>query len=167
MVRRSGGWVSCSTKTTPTSIAAHRAVTVQSIPRQPTGSARSPPTSGASTGAMPPTVIISVNALAAARPVATSAITARAMTMPPAPEKPWTSRATTSTGRLGATAHAMPAATQTVALAISGRRRPYRSEIGPITSWPKARPIKKVVSVSWTPLGPASSASPMAGKPGR
>ena len=73
---------------------------------------------------MPPTVSIRVKALAAARPVTMSEITARPITMPPAPEKPCTSRATTSTGSDGATAQATLAATQTVALAISGRRRP-------------------------------------------
>ena len=98
------------------------------------GSASSPPTRGASTGATPPTVIISVNALAAARPVTTSAMIARPMTMPPAPANPWTSRARTSTGSVGASAQTTPAATQTDALTISGPRRPRRSESGPITS---------------------------------
>ena len=73
---------------------------------------------------MPPTVSISVNALAAARPVTMSAMTARPITMPPAPEKPCTSRAATSTGSDGAIAQTTLATTQTAALAISGRRRP-------------------------------------------
>ena len=34
--------------------------------------------------------------------------------------------------------------------AISRRRRPRWSEIGPPTSWPSAIPTKKVVKVSWT-----------------
>ena len=147
---------------------AHRPATVQSIPRQPTGSASRLPTSGASTGATPPTVIISVNALAAARPVTRSAITARPITMPPAPAKPCTKPAApgapASVG--GERAH-HPRATQTVALTTSGRRRPKWSDSGPMTSWPSASPTRKAVSVSCTPLGPASSVSPIAGSPGR
>jgi hypothetical protein len=166
-VRRSGGWVSRNTTRTPTNIATHSPATVQSMPRQPTGPESRPPTSGASTGATPPTVTMSVNARAAARPVTKSAITARPITMPPAPDKPWTRRATASTVRLGAIAQTTPARTQTAVLASSGGLRPYRSDSGPTTSWPTARPTRKVVSVSWTALAEASSSSPMAGKPGR
>ncbi len=79
---------------------------------------------GASTGATPPTVTISVNARAAARPVTRSAITARPITMPPAPESPCTRRATASTAMFGATAHTTPATTQTAVLTSSGGRRP-------------------------------------------
>ena len=77
---------------------------------------------------------ISVNALAAARPVTRSAITARPMTMPPAPAKPCTRRATASTARLGAIAQTTPATTHTAVLTTSGGRRPKRSDSGPMTS---------------------------------
>ncbi len=168
VVRRvSAGCVSGTTTSTPTSMATQSAATVQSIPRQPTGPASRPPTRGASTGATPPTVIISVNARAAARPVTTSAMIARPMTMPPAPAKPCTRRAATSTGREGATAQTTAATTQTEALTISGPRRPRRSDSGPITSWPNASPARNAVRVSWTSLASAPRSAPMAGKPGR
>src|SRR5918999_5345428 len=144
-----------------------RTTTAQSIPRQPTGPANSPPTSGATTGATPPTVSISVNALAAARPATRSAITARPITIPPAPVKPWISRAITSTARLGVRAVATPASTQTAALTINGPRRPSRSESGPVTSCPNARPTRNVVKVSCTPLASVSRATAIAGNPGR
>ena len=136
------------------SIAAHRPATVQSIPRQPTGPASRPPTSGASTGATPPTVSIRVNALAAARPVTRSAMTARPITMPPAPAKPCTSRA--------ADEHR-----QGRARARRPRRRPRRPRrwrsagaagrsgprAAPSPAGRTASPTRNVVSVSWTPLG--------------
>ena len=108
-----------------------------------------------------------MKARAAAVPVTTSVITARPMTIPPAPAKPCTRRATTSTARVGAIAQTTPATTQTAALATSGVRRPKRSESGPITSWPNASPTRNEVRVSCTPLASAPSASPIAGKPGR
>ncbi len=94
-------------------------------------------------------------------------MTARPMTMPPAPANPWTNRAATSTGRLGAIADTTPATTQTAALITSGGRRPNRSDSGPITSWPQASPIRNAVRVSCTPLAALPRSSPIAGKPGR
>jgi hypothetical protein len=92
---------------------------------------------------------------------------ARPMTMPPAPAKPCASRATTSTARLGATAQTTPATAHTAALATSGPRRPYRSDTGPMTSWPKARPTRNEVRVSCTPLASVPKAVAIAGNPGR
>ena len=83
--RASGGWVSGTTSSTPTSIASAEPGDRPEHPAPAHRVGQQAPTSGASTGATPPTVSISVNALAAARPVTRSAITARPMTMPPAP----------------------------------------------------------------------------------
>src|SRR6266545_3768476 len=135
--RLARGRVSGTTTRTAKSITTHRPVTIQSIPRHPIGSESRPPTSGARTGATPPTVSISVNAFAAARPVTRSAITARPITMPPAPERPCASLAAISTGRLGAKADATPASTQTAALTTRGvaaevardRREPRKVEV--------------------------------------
>jgi hypothetical protein len=63
-----------------------------------------------------------------------SAAMALASTMPPPPDAPWTKRHTTSSAADGASAHNREAIAQTSVDAISSRRLPQASDIGPSTS---------------------------------
>src|SRR3712207_5009183 len=45
--------------------------------------------------------------------------------------------------------------------------RPVRSERGPQTSWPSAKPPKKIVTVSWVVVSDAPNASAVTGIAGR
>lgn len=92
------------------------------------------PSSGATTGATPVTVIMRLNARAAARPVTRSAMIARPMTMPAAALTPWTSRATSRIAIVGATAASRLAATNSADPINRGPRLPHLSETGPKTS---------------------------------
>ena len=71
------------------------------------GSVSTLPTTGARTGEMTETISRMLMARAASAPCARSAMIARPMTMPEAPEKPWTKRASTRMAMLGAVAAAM------------------------------------------------------------
>ncbi len=71
------------------------------------------------------------NNLAAATPLAISAAIARASTIPPPPDRPWTNRQMISSVTDGARAQSTEATAQTRVEEISSRRRPQASDIGP------------------------------------
>ncbi len=75
---------------------------------------------------------------------------ARAVTIPAATTKPWTNRPTVSNISVGAKAHSSDDTDHSASPTMTGSRRPTRSEMGPINSWPSARPRTHAVSVSWT-----------------
>jgi hypothetical protein len=141
--------------------------TIPSSPRQPIGSVSRPPRSGATTGATPPTIIMSENARAAGLPVARSEITARPITIPAAPPSPCSSRATTSTPIVGANTAAALARTHSAAPATSGGTRPNRSESGPKTSCPAVTPTRNAVSVNCTVVAEVASSVVIRGNAGR
>lgn len=82
------------------------------------------PSSGATTGATPLTIIIRLKARAAERPVSRSAMTARPMTIPADALAPCSRRAVTRTVIVGARAARTLAVTNTAEPASSGPRRP-------------------------------------------
>ena len=76
----------------------------------------------------------SENSRAASTPLAMSAATARASTMPPPPDAPCRNRHTVSQPTDGASAHSTDAIAQTRVEPMSSRRRPRASDSGPSTS---------------------------------
>ena len=119
------------------------------------------------TGATPPTIIIRLNARAAALPDARSAMIALPITMPAAPATPWANLAPISTSMVGAKTVVALATTHTAAPTSIGRTRPNRSESGPNSSCPAARPSRNAVSVSCTAVAEVCRSPTMVGNAGR
>jgi hypothetical protein len=92
---------------------------------------------------------------------------AREITSPAAPARPWMKRSSTRTAAEGARAHATEARRNPTSPTISGRRRPSRSERGPATSWPTARPTRQAVIDSWAAEADAFRSSASSGSAGR
>src|SRR3954451_4041032 len=136
-------------------------------PRQEVNRSTSPPMVGASTGAAPMTRNSRESMVAAARPSKRSRTTAMAITDPAAVPTPCSSRNAPSTAMLGATSTSSEASTCSAVPAMSGRRRPNRSESGPSTSCPSASPTRVPVRVSWTAADVVSSSVVIVGSAGR
>ena len=79
------------------------------IPSHDVSASSCPPSTGARIGASPVTSISDENSRTAAAPVCRSRTTARAITIPPAPARPWTKRSAISAPTLGADAHSSDA----------------------------------------------------------
>ena len=107
---RSRGSVSGRPVAVPISITNTIAARTTNNPRHDVIRSSCPPRIGASVGARPVTSSSSEKTRAAAAPDRRSRTTARAITIPAAPAKPWTRRSATSTEIEGATAHASDAA---------------------------------------------------------
>ena len=107
------------------------------------------------------------NSRAAAAPEYRSRTTALTMTMAPAPARPCTNRNASSTTTLGASEHSTEAAAYVISAASNGTRRPKRSLSGPITNWPRARPVTHAVNVSCTTESLASNSRASSGNAGR
>ena len=84
-----------------------------------------------------------------------------ATTATAAPARPCRVRVTASMVIDGASAHSTDISPCAASPISSGLRRPTESEIGPITSWPRPRPISRPVMVScvWDAVAPISAAS--------
>ena len=89
------------------------------------------------------------------------------MTMPAAPPRPWSRRAAARVQTVGAAAHSSDATVYSARPMSSGRLRPYVSLRGPLTSCPRASPMRHAVSVSCTSAGDAPSSVAICGRPGR
>ena len=137
------------------------------IPRQPIGSASTPPSNGATTGAKPVIVIMMLRAPAACLDWALSSTIARLSTMPALPANPIRRRAPISTSIFGEKTAIKHATTYRVSPANSGLRRPMRSERGPKNTCPSPEPIRNVVKVSCTVDDWAARSLTMAGIAGR
>ena len=92
---------------------------------------------------------------------------ARARTMGPEAPKAWTKRAAVSMPMLEAKVQATLARRKRPSPARSTGRRPVVSEIGPYTSWPTAKPMRKADRVSWVCAVVAFSSREIAGSEGR
>lgn len=142
-------------------------VSTTKMPRQSVTRSTWPPMSGAMIGATPDISIRVEKNRAISTPSYRSRTTARAMTMPAAPARPWSSRKPMSSWTEGAIAQIAVAPTYTIMPISSGLRRPQRSLIGPTTSWPNAIPAMHAVRVSWTVAAGAVRESATAGSAGR
>ncbi len=91
--------------------------------------------------------------------------TARPTTTPPPAAIPSTSRATTSTGPLGATAHTAEKTVKVTAHASSSPRRPRASLTGPSRNCPAASPAMNAVRVSWVTVALVPSDCCIEGRP--
>ena len=80
---------------------------------------------------------------------------------------PWSSRNAISIGSEGLAAQARPATVKTARPASSTGRRPQRSDSGPPTSWPRAYPARKRLSVSWAVAARARNVCWSSGRAGR
>ena len=103
---------------------------------------------GARIGAIPLTEATAEKNAAAAFPVNKSAMTARPMTMPAAPAAPWISRRTISSVIDVVIAHSAETTTKTATPTSNGRRRPSRSDSGPVITCPTASPTMHADNVS-------------------
>ena len=131
--------------------------TVRQVPTRST----CPPITGARIGASPLIAAIAEKYAAATFPANMSATTARPTTMPAAPAAPCTRRITMSTVMEVVTAQTTDAATNTATPISSGRRRPNRSDAGPVISWPTPRPTMQADRVE---LGGAGRRRQVAGQ---
>ena len=166
--RRSAAGNDSGTATaTPTAVTAASAASNQNTPRQPPKGTTAPPTSGAITGATDWMAMSVANALATPSPRPTSTITDLASTTPAAPKKPWATRPASSTQIAGASAQTTAASAVPIAPARRRVRRPVRSEIGPITSWPSASDTMNAVSVSCAVEAVTPNSSTISGSAGR
>ncbi len=165
--RRPGGSVSSRDRQTTT--VSRRPITARTwkTPRQSVIRRIWPPMSGATIGAAPETSMRVEKKRAISTPSYRSRTTARAMTMPAAPARPWSSRNPMRSSAVGAKAQTAVARTYTTMPASSGRRRPHLSLMGPTTSWPRAMPARQAVRVSWTVAAGACSAPVTSGRAGR
>ncbi len=165
--RPAGASVSGSARSVTTNSGTPIAASRTKIPRHEVIASAWPPTSGANTGATPVTIISRANIRAAIAPSKRSRTTARAITTPTPPARPWTTRRAISVPIDGASAHAAEATVYPTRPASSGRRRPSESLTGPAISCPTAIPSMHPVRVSWPveALAPRSRVSE--GRPGR
>jgi hypothetical protein len=105
--------------------------------------------------------------LAASRPLKQSRTMAAELTTQAPPPRAWTKRQASSSGSEPTVVIARLASRKTTRPPSSTGLRPSRSESGPNSSWPRAKPARKVESDSsvWWMLAPTSSASTdMAGR---
>ena len=108
----------------------------------------SPPSRGATIGAIPPTPCMMFMIRNSSGPSVMSISTARPSTMPKPPPIPCTTRMTSSRSTVGARAQPIEPSRHSTMPNSSGARRPIRSERGPATTCPLAVPTKKAVRVS-------------------
>ncbi len=105
--------------------------------------------------------------MAAAWPSDRSRTTARAITMPAEAPNAAMALKTASVVRLGASAQPSVARVNTRNPAISGMRRPKRSDRVPWVIWPTARPANQVARVSCAVPGSVPKLASTAGKAGK
>ena len=103
---------------------------------------------GANSGATPMTSMSRDSSREAVDPTKRSRMTAIATTLAEALKKPWAVRRAMSRPIVGATMHSSDVTTCAATPTSTGRRRPNRSDVGPITSCPAAAPMSMPVIVS-------------------
>jgi hypothetical protein len=105
--------------------------------------------------------------MAAAWPSLRSRTMAREITMPADAPNAATERKMARIARLGASAQPIVLRVKTIKPAISGMRRPKRSDSVPWVIWPMARPANHVARVSCAVPGAVPKVASTAGNPGR
>ena len=120
------------------------------MPRQEVKRSMPAPICGAMIGPRPVTSISVEKNRAAVAPSKRSRTMARAMTIPAAPPNPWMNRNPSSRYTVDTALQASEDRTKRPRPTNKGLRRPLRSLMGPMTSWPTAIPTKHPVTESWT-----------------
>ena len=126
-----------------------------------------PPTDGANSGATPMTSMSRDMSCEASDPTNRSRMSAIATTVADALKKPCSARRPMSASMFGAIAHSRDVSTCSVSPTSTGRRRPNRSDSGPMTSWPTAPPMSVEVIVSWTAVAVVPMSRATSGSDGR
>ena len=139
----------------------------QNMPCQEKNRNIRPPMTGDRIGAMPFTSMSIEKNRVSAGPLHTSRATARAMTMPTPPEKPWTKRKAMNMWMLDDKIQQTVDAVNTTMPNSSGRRRPFSSLTGPAKIWPMAMPAIDAVRVIWIMDVPTEKSAIIKGKAGR
>ncbi len=165
--RRSGGNVSGRPSIAISSSSTPKTARAANTPRHCVHRSNSLPRVGARIGAAPITSNRRDSSWAKAVPLNRSRTTAMAMTAAAAAPRPWITRSAPSTVMFGARAQHTDAAMCSAVPAISGARRPTASESGPISSCPRARPMRVPVRVSWTAAEVVPRSSTIEGSAGR